>query len=544
MSHIVGPFVAIDREIAVEERVAPDTHGVVENPQPRSPTMSKKARITATREPFASARQSFDELIHWLSGPQAPRTEAAIEDGLFERGMEVLRQLLETKLQVLFERERVELLQRGKPEGVEVRARSRHVESRLGRVKMSRLGWTRPGEKTRFPLDAQLELPAELYSEPLQERVADEARVASFDHAVSEVDKTTAGHVPKRQAQQIVVNYTQDFDEFNKQKEQPANDALSEHALLCGSSDSKGVRMLPQALREATRKEWEQEQAEAVRGDPMAQKKARQHDKRMAIVTANWEQEPQLRTADDVVRELGRKPTKRRRRRRKSGKNRPGRPQNKRVSASVIKSQAQGIAEMLDDADRRDPKRERELVTLIDGEEHQQTNLLDEAARRGRMLKIVLDLIHVIHYLWLAGWAINGQQRGRCEAWMLRFVRKLLTLPVEQVMADIRRAALARGLSGKQLKPVNKCLRYFTRNADFMRYSEFLAAGLPIATGIIEGACRYLVQDRLGITGARWDLPGAEAILRLRSLHASGDWEEYRSFHRQREAERNYAAAA
>jgi hypothetical protein len=510
--------------------------------------MASKAQFRVPDDPFADARSTFDGLVGWLGGDEVPQTEAAIERTLSERGSELLRQLFQARLDVLHVRECAELERTGAAEGVEVRARKRQLETEFGRVRLWRNGWKQAGEAhARFPLDEQLELPAKMYSMPLKERVADEARAGSWDHAVEQIGKTTAGHVPKRQAERIAVEITRDFDDFYAQRDQPANDTLSKQALLCGSADSKGVRMLPRALREATRKEWEQEQADAVRGDPMAQKKARLHDKRMAIVTANWEQEPHPRTADDVLRELNRKPTKRGRRQRKPKKGRAPRaprPQNKRVSASVIKSQAEGIAEMLDEADRRDPARERELVTLIDGEEHQQTNLLDEARKRGRALKIVLDLIHVLHYLWLAGWAINGQNRFRCDAWMLRFMKKLLTMQVEQVMADISRAASARGLTAKQRKPVDKCLRYFERNASFMRYSEFLAAGLPIATGIIEGACRYVVQDRLGITGARWALPGAEAILRLRCLHASGDWGDYMRFHQQRDALRTYPKAA
>ena len=76
-----------------------------------------------------------------------------------------------------------------------------------------------------------------------------------------------------------------------------------------------------------------------------------------------------------------------------------------------------------------------------------------------------------------------------------------------------------------------------------MDYSTFLAQGLPIASGVIEGACRHLVQDRLGITGARWDLPGAEAMLRLRALRSSGDWDAYWRFHLRQEALRNYPSA-
>ena len=74
-----------------------------------------------------------------------------------------------------------------------------------------------------------------------------------------------------------------------------------------------------------------------------------------------------------------------------------------------------------------------------------------------------------------------------------------------------------------------------------MRYDEYLALGLPIATGVIEGACRYLVKDRMERTGARWSLKGAEAVLRLRALWASGDFEAYWAFHEKQEYLRNHA---
>lgn len=77
-----------------------------------------------------------------------------------------------------------------------------------------------------------------------------------------------------------------------------------------------------------------------------------------------------------------------------------------------------------------------------------------------------------------------------------------------------------------------------------MRYPEFLRLGFPIATGVIEGACRHLVQDRLGITGASWGLAGAEAVLKLRAIYSSGDWDDYWHFHELQESQRNYATAA
>jgi len=74
----------------------------------------------------------------------------------------------------------------------------------------------------------------------------------------------------------------------------------------------------------------------------------------------------------------------------------------------------------------------------------------------------------------------------------------------------------------------------------YLRYDEALTAGLSIATGVVEGACRHLVNDRMNLTGARWSLKGAEAVLRLRALRSSGDFDDYSEFHEIHEYERNH----
>jgi len=73
-----------------------------------------------------------------------------------------------------------------------------------------------------------------------------------------------------------------------------------------------------------------------------------------------------------------------------------------------------------------------------------------------------------------------------------------------------------------------------------MRYDQLLALGAPIASGVIEGTCRSLINDRLDVTGARWSVPGAEAVLRLRAIIRSGDWDPYWLFHKDAEHERNH----
>jgi hypothetical protein len=113
-------------------------------------------------------------------------------------------------------------------------------------------------------------------------------------------------------------------------------------------------------------------------------------------------------------------------------------------------------------------------------------------------------------------------------------------------VATIRQTATNRGLVGKNRRAVDDAIEYLRKNSLYLDYARFLAEGLPIASGVIEGACRHLVQDRMGITGARWALVVAEAILKLRALRASDDWDEYWRFHLDKESERNhhYATAA
>ena len=120
-------------------------------------------------------------------------------------------------------------------------------------------------------------------------------------------------------------------------------------------------------------------------------------------------------------------------------------------------------------------------------------------------------------------------------------MRSILQGKATRVAASMRRAATVAGFSRDTRKPVDTCADYLLKHAAYLHYDRYLAAGYPIATGVIEGACRYLVRDRMELTDARWRLVGAEAVLKLRSLRASGDFDEYWDFHEAREYERNHA---
>jgi hypothetical protein len=496
--------------------------------------MTMAAHPARESDPFQMARKHFEDLVEWLRHA-GPKDHGEQERAIKARGNEVLRLAYQAWFDTLSAAEKEAAAGTPVPEGTHVRAQSRQVESELGRLRFVRLGYKSAGEKTRFPLDEPLNLPKALYTHPLQERVARAGQGRAWDGVVKDVGETSSAHVPKRQAEQVAREAAKDFEAFYAQG--PANDSLGADTLLAGSSDAKGVRVLPRALREATRKAAEAEKAAAVCGDPMAAKKLRSHDKRMAAVAAVWQQEPLQRTADDIVAEMQRTPAS------KASKPKLPRPKNKRVWASLEKSVSTSVGEMFDEFDRRDPDRARTATVLVDGQEDQQAAIFDHARSHARSVTIVLDLIHVIHYLWLAGFALCRQKEAATAGWVAQHLHLLLSVGVTDLVAAIERATVTRRLAKNARKPVERALNYFRRNADLMNYPAFLAAGLPIASGVIEGACRHLVQDRLGITGARWDLPGAEAMLKLRALHSSGDWANYWRFHERQEAIRNYPSA-
>jgi len=134
----------------------------------------------------------------------------------------------------------------------------------------------------------------------------------------------------------------------------------------------------------------------------------------------------------------------------------------------------------------------------------------------------------------------HPQDREERESWVRGRASAVLEGRAQDVAVGLRRAATRKQLSQGQRKPVDKAADYLENNRERLRYDQALAQGLPIATGVIEGACRHLVKDRMDITGARWGLPRAEAILKLRSLKVSGDLPAYLAFHFEQEQKRHY----
>jgi hypothetical protein len=298
-------------------------------------------------------------------------------------------------------------------------------------------------------------------------------------------------------------------------------------------TDGKGIAMRPGDLREATRK------AAAERTHKLKKRLSRgekRNTKRMAQVAAVYTVAAFIRRPEDIVTELGRtandddKPIAR------------PRPEHKRVWASVDKSPKEVIEQMFEEALRRDPARAKRWVALVDGNPTQLA-LLKKASKRHEVAPtIVLDVIHVLEYLWKAAIALRGEGEPATERWVSERLLEILRGNSSAVAAGMRRSATLRQMKTADRASVDNCADYLLKYRCHLRYDQYLAAGLPISTGVIEGACRHLVKDRMDITGARWGLRGAEAVLKLRSLRASGDFDAYWTFHESAEHVRNHLA--
>jgi len=479
---------------------------------------------------FERADLAYSALRSKLSGRVlSEESESKVERLLLVEGHELLRLLLGGFL---------EARQLDRPESVVVGddgverthcrvGTDRSLATVFGDVTVPRLAWSARGTDCRHPTDATLNLPNSLYSLELQRQLCASAARMPFDAAQESMERTLARTLPKRQAEEAVVSAAVDFEEFYA-THYPALPPDESADILVLSFDQKGVVLVPRDLREATRKEGELSRRKLESRLSRGEKAGR---KRMATVAAVYTVKPYHRDATAVVDGL---------RRRGERQKRP-RPEEKRVWASLERTLKEVIGTGFDEAERRDPLRTKTWYVLVDGDPDLEKAVRAEAHRRNRPVTLILDFIHALEYLWRASTAFHSVSDPNREDWVLERLTKILQGQVSTVAAGMRRSATLRKLSPESRKAVDKCVDYFLARTDMMRYDEALRAGAPIASGVIEGTCRHLINDRLEITGARWTLARAEAILKLRALLASDDFEHYWDFHEQREWWRTHA---
>ena len=484
-------------------------------------------------DPFAVSKAMFAALAGELAGPAAAgMTACELEELIDEESRKAVRQLLQDHYDLRALREEQQARKHPVPvagaDGI-TRTRLETGHGRLlatlfGTVTVTRCAWRKPGAPDYLPADAALSMPAGRHSHTLAKLAALEAARGSFEAARDAIARRCGPVIGKRQVEDSVVHSAAGIPAFYAARiPEPCTPA----ALLVLSADCKGIVMRPGALRAATAK------AAAKLGKMRTRLTAgeKPNRKRMAALVTVYDAEPARRRPHDVIAPPGGRAGAR--------ALRPGpKALAKWLAGSVRKDPADMIAAAFDEAEARDPLHLRTWVVLVDGAEHQLGLIRAEAARRGVTIHVIIDIIHVLEYIWGAAWSLHDAGDPAAEDWVAARALAVLAGDSDRAAAEI--TAEAAGLEGSRRSGADACVRYLGNKREFLRYGQALDAGWPIATGVIEGACRHLIADRLNLGGARWGLNGAEAILTLRAVISNGDFEEYWRFHLKREHQRLY----
>jgi hypothetical protein len=476
----------------------------------------------------------------------------AMEGLVVEQGRELLRGLVQLSLDAqaagevrLPEVTGADGVRRGRAE----RDHARPVVTRLGEVVVRRIGYRSGirGVPSLFPRDAVLNLPPLGYSWGLQRLAEMFCRSGSYEQAHEFVLAATGVSIGKRQLEQIAAAAAAGVAAFYavpapggpaQPPARPGQPAETDGDVLLPlglSADGKGVAMRPESRR--TRTKAPEARVKNFSTRPGTGEKGH---KRIAEVACVFDVIPRPRTPEQVMAshhgggdgQAGRK-----------AQDKPA-PQavNRRYRVDIAADRSAAISWLFDEAGCRDPGHARDWIALVDGDNHQINLMEAEAAARGiTRLTILIDLIHVMEYLWKAAWAFHAPRDPAIETWTITQALEILHGRAAAVITRITQLAAEHPPQhSEHAKNIKKTLSYLQAKLPYLDYPKALAAGWPVATGVIEGACRHLVKDRMGITGARWSTDGAQAILWLRVIHANHDTDAYWTWHLQQEHQRNH----
>jgi len=468
------------------------------------------------------ARYEFDTLEKWLYSSEAHSLPLrGVEVAEQRRGRELLRLLLQAHVESRGDGDvgaAIRVCEPNSPDGhliyTHKREHTRHLITIFGEIHVKRIGYSMEGRRNIHPLDEQLQLPGRKYSYEIQRLVVKKAVQGPFDEVIDAVYEATGVIIPKRSAEKIVIDASADFYSFYARRRGTGGERGG--SILVGSIDCKGIPMVKSELMGKKVRRGKGQKAQK---------------KKMATVAAVFTQEPYIRTPEEVVQSLfpiGGPQSKSRHK--SSG------PQRKRVWASLQASKDWFISDVKEEMARRDPLGRKCRVVVTDGE---------RALQRRSALMIndamfVLDLLHVLEKLWAAGHALYGEGTAKAVEFVRQRALRILCGEVSQVVKGLRQIVTKRRLKGKKAEVLLGAAAYYYRNKSRMRYKEYLAQGLPVASGSVEGACKNLIKDRMERSGMRWSSDGAEAMVKMRAVYLSRDFEEYWDWHIAREQERLY----
>ena len=365
-----------------------------------------------------------------------------------------------------------------------------------------------------IPLDARLGLPESDYSYLLQQWSQSFCVKGSHKDAQRDLEQILRLRPSVRVLEDMNVSMSKDVKGFRSSQPTPSHD--QEGDILVVTGDCKGVR---------------------IRGDRPPNEEAGNHarkrgprpgTKREACVGSVYSIDRFVRSAEDVVDDVIRK---------QRARDRPV-PQNKvlraelthEVNGAEINGKDVIFEWFGEQIEARQTSRSQELVCVMDGAPVLWKKLQVLMKTLGVTIVCILDIFHVMDYLWDAARCVHGSDDKAAEAFVTDRLRRILEGDVGRVIGGLRQMLTKGKFSSSKRKTLNTVIGYLHRKKKFMRYDEYLAKGYPIGSGVVEGACGHVVKDRMEGSGMRWSIPGAQSMLDLRCVYLNEDWKDFHDY--------------
>jgi hypothetical protein len=468
---------------------------------------------------LAGPAEQFAGLLSWAAAEAGFCDHGEREEVIGQEGRELQRRLLEATLALDSAREeRVPQVTSaaGIRHGTAEAGHGRGLASVFGPVRVSRIAYRNRREPNLYPADARWNLPEDPYSLGMRALTAFHLAAGGYGQAQEVIEARTGVTVGRAQLAGLAADLAAWTGDFYAERARDADTGLPDSDVIMMQADGKGIAMRP-----------EHRTANSDAAHPGI--------KKMAEIVAVAGFTPAIRAPEDIAAPPARRQAH------------PGpAARDKWVSASVTGDIPAMIGTAFDEADRRDPQRVRQRVFLVDGNKQQITAIHDHAGKRGLKVPVLIDFIHVAGYIGKAAAALHPGDPAAAGQWadgqklrVLHGRAKAVAATLASVAAKARANPRTRHLD---LTDMDKAVTYLQNNRSHMRYDKALAAGWPIATGMIEGACRFVIEDRFGITGARWSPDGAEDILKLRAVVVNGDLNDYMRYYKTRYREEHHLA--
>ena len=487
---------------------------------------------------------------------EAARTGIAahdVEKRVFDYVLQIGRQLLETFFQLQGDGNLGETLTLASGQELKrLDARTRTYRSILGDFRINRYGYGARDKQAVVchPLDTRLQLPEEEHSYPVQELLHLLTTEVSYITARNILDKLLKINATVDSMERINQRCGDMVGAFRETQKFPAPETEGE--LFVATADGKGV-----PIRHA--KDLARISDQKLKSGPKPDRK------RMAVVGAAYTIKPYVRTPSDILEALFCDPNQ------AEDKDKPKRPSphNKQVVAHLTQvvndvelKASQRTFDWLSQQVRARGESSPTLklaqsavsgskpmpckihLAMMDGQESLWNQVKQlQAAWPERQWVEILDLMHANSYLWEAACAFHPGNSKEQLVFMKDRVLRILEGQVVAVISGLRQMATKRRLSKSLQAVVVKVCRYFENNQHRMKYNEYLAAGYPVATGVIEGACRHYVKDRMERAGMRWTIIGAQAMLNMRSVNLNGNFDEFNKYRIQQQTTKLYPHA-